>query len=188
MDRFSALPFDLRKPICSYYFESNTDHLCTLNIAQGETEHSEASKDFSQDILQTALKLEEMTRTSTESVSGLLQEMKSKVSAFSATKKVEEWKKWRNPLRVLAILRHSHAIASLKRAADDLGVPIEIQPTESCRRFLNLAHVNRRMRGDLISTKSTYNISGDMKVFQKLLPKTSIDCRGLVVFVSSCHR
>lgn len=180
--------------VCSYYLNSHTDHLYTLNIAQGiaqgGTEHSWVCKDFSRKLLQDAIKLEEMTRTSTANISGLIRQIKSTVSAFSATNKVEEstnkveeWTKKTKPIRIPAIVCNSAAIAALRRAADELGLPTKIQPTESCRRFLTLAHVNRRMRGDLLSPSSTHDISGDMKVFQKLLPKMSRECRELIVFV-----
>ena len=85
--------------------------------------------------------------------------------------------------RTPAIICHSHTIAALRRVADELELSFEIQPTESCRQFLNLAHVNQRMRVDLLSNSSNFDISGDMKVIQKLLPKMRIDCRASILFV-----
>ena len=183
MDRSSAIPHDLRMHTCSYYLNSHTDHLCTLEIAQGETGHGEAIKDRSQTILRIALKLEETTRTSTANISALIQQIKSTVSALSATNKVEEWTKMAKLARTPAIVRHSIAIAALRRVADELDLSTEIQPTKSCRPFFSLAHVNQRTRADLLSISSKYEISGDMKVFQKLLPRIILEWRELMVFV-----
>lgn len=169
--------------VCSYCINSNSDHLCTLNIAQGENGHSQATKYLSRTILETASRLKEMTRTSTADISGLIQQIKSTASALSATNKVEKWTKKEKPPRIPAIIRHSHTIAVLRRVADELELSFEIQPTESCRRFLNLAHVNQRMRVDLLSITPKFDISGDMKVIQKLLPKMRRGCRASIIFV-----
>ena len=118
--------------VCSYCINSNSDHLCTLNvaqIAQRENGHTQATKELSRTILQIASRLEEMTHTNTDGISGLVQEIKSTVSALSATNKVEEWAKKRKRSPIPAIIRDSHTIAVLKSVADELGLSFEIQPT-----------------------------------------------------------
>lgn len=72
MDRFSVLLFELRMRIYSCYFRDHNGHFCTLKIVRGETGHSKATEKLTQ-ILHTALKLKERTRTSTANIAELLQ-------------------------------------------------------------------------------------------------------------------
>lgn len=116
-------------------------------------------------------------------ISWLVLQIKSTVSALSSTNKVGEWTKKENPSLIPAIIRHGHTIAALRRVVDELKLSFEIQPTESCRQFLNLAHINQRTRVDLLSISPKFDISGDMKMIQKLLPEMRIDCRASIIFV-----
>lgn len=65
---------------------------------------------------------------------------------------------------------------------DGTGFPFEVQPTDSCRRFLDLAHINQRILVDLLLTCS-FDLCGDMEVLNELFPKMGLECRGSIVFI-----
>lgn len=138
--------------IYSYYFRDHNGHFCTLKIVRGETGHSEATEKLTRTILHTALKLKERTRTSTANIAELIQQIQSTASALSKMNGVDESERIEKLMRFPAVIRYSRPIAELRRVRDGTGFPFEVQPTDSCRRFLDLAHINQRILVDLLLT------------------------------------
>lgn len=174
MDRFSALPFELRMHIYSYYFNAHDSHFCTLKIAQQQRGSDRITRP-TQQALKTARLLEEHNRSGSAKVAEMIQQIQSTASALS--KRIEEEKLIRFP----PIIRHCRAIIRLSRVIGEMELAFQVRPTDSCRRFLDLAHVNRRLRADLLWT-CEFNLSGNMEVFMKISSKTSTEWRASIAF------
>lgn len=182
MDHFSLLPYELRAQICSYHL---SDQPCTLKVTQEETGHSEATKDLALKILQTASRLSDTMPTSTAKIAGLIQQIQNAASALSALNSALEARIAAEPTpHFPPLTRQSLAVAELTPLTHATGSPLSVHATSSCRPLLNLLHLNRRMRADLLSCRSyPFGISGSMGVFKRFSPEMSLECRRSVLFV-----
>ena len=182
MDRFSALPFELRMHICSYYFNAHDRQFCTLKIARQETVRGRSLAALTQQVLHAASNLEEHKGSSSAKAADMIQQIQSTASALS--KNIEEEYESAGAAKLIRfppIIRHCRAIMRLGRELGEMELAFQVRPTDSCRRFLDLAHVNRRLRADLLQT-CEFNLSVDMEVFAQISSSNSLEWRASIAF------
>lgn len=182
MDPLSILPFELRKRIYSYYFEPDTDPLCTLEIVQGEIRHHEQTKGFAKKLSRTAEELETRTHFGNTAIEVLIEEIQSTASALDAANKADRSADAAAKLRFPEIVRGSDAVRELNKAEKEVGLKLQIRPKESCCHFFNLAHVSRQVHADLFSF-CAFGLGGNMETFQPVFSGSNSMCRERVVFL-----
>lgn len=176
MDPLSILPLELRKRIYSYYFEPDTDPLCTLEIVQGETRHREQTKGLAKKLSRTAEELETRTHFGNTAIEVLIEEIQSTASALDAANEADRSADAAAKLRFPEIVRGSDAVRELNKAEKEVGLKLQIRPKESCCHFFNLAHVSRQVHADLFSF-CAFGLGGNMETFQPIFSGSNSMCR-----------
>ncbi|CAF9943244.1 MAG: hypothetical protein ALECFALPRED_010903, partial [Alectoria fallacina] len=99
-----------------------------------------------------ASKLEDRTQHGNSAIEGLLWEMQSTVSTLNSANVADRFANAVAELRVLDIVRESDAVGELNQAMKETGLKLKIRPPKSCHHFFTLAHLNRRLRTDVLSS------------------------------------
>ncbi len=180
MDRFSTLPFEIRTHIYSYYFNAHDSYFCKLRIVTAEPARIEATETPTRTMSQATSKLEEHTRSSTSKIAELIRQIQGTASALIEAQK--EAVRVGKPTSISSVILHARAVGELSRVMDETEIAFQVRPRAPCRRFFALAHVNRRLRADLLST-CEFDLSGHKKMVITLLPKRSVGWRASIALV-----